>query len=625
VNDFLARLKQRKLVQWALAYVAAAFALIQVVDVVADSYGWPHLVMHFVFGVLALGFVVALVLAWYHGERGAQRVSGPELLLIALALAIGGGLLWHFGRAGSVAGTAKVATTSRGGASAIAALGPDGAQHNPGSTFADSAATAVSSGLPENIAAQAIPAESIAVLPFLNESGNKDQRYFSDGLSEDLITALSQFAGLKVISRDSSFQFRDSKDDSKVIGEKLGVTHLLEGSVQREGDEVRISAALVNAADGSTLWSQHYDRAYKDLFALQDAITKSVAAALQAKLLSTPGVVVQSDRPPSGNLEAYTAFLRGQAATVLGDLCGGKSGALEAFREAIHLDPRYALAYARVSECWVGAFRISHTPAEGLLDAAQARAAVRTALALNPDLAAARIAHAFALYNLDFDWYGAESEYRRALQLAPNDPAAKGGLANVLATLGQLRSAISLQRAALKLNPRNAFGWMALGSMLVGSGQLDAAEQECHTSLALTKGAGFCDWQLVLIEVLRAKAQGAMALARAAPSKGGWRSLAIAAAAQVGSNRAEADAALQQAIAENANENGNYQIADLYALRRDPDNVFKYLNRAWDQRDSGISLLLQDPLVLRYKNDPRFAAFCKKVGLPDTTEAKALP
>jgi serine/threonine-protein kinase len=161
--------------------------------------------------------------------------------------------------------------------------------------------------------------------------------------------------------------------------------------------------------------------------------------------------------------------------------------------------------------------------------------------------------------------------------------------------------------------------------MLAGDGELDAAEQACHTSLELTQNAAFCDWQLALIGVLRGNAQRAMSLARAAPAKGGWRSLAIAAAAQIGSNRAEADAVLQQAIAENANENGNYQIADLYALRRDPDNVFKYLDRAWDQRDSGISLLLQDPLILRYKNDPRFAAFCKKAGLPAATEAKAMP
>jgi len=170
---------------------------------------------------------------------------------------------------------------------------------------------AAASPLPASTAA--IPAKSVAVLPFTNESGKQDEQYFSDGLSDDLITALSQFAGLKVISRNSAFQFRDSHDSSAKIGTLLGVAHILEGSVQRAGDEVRITATLVNAGDGSIVWSQRYDQPYKDLFALQDAITQSVAEALKAKLLTAPGAVLQSDRPPGGNLDAYTAYQQGLA------------------------------------------------------------------------------------------------------------------------------------------------------------------------------------------------------------------------------------------------------------------------------------------------------------------------
>ncbi|MGH8212433.1 MAG: hypothetical protein ACREPP_04275, partial [Rhodanobacteraceae bacterium] len=160
-----------------------------------------------------------------------------------------------------------------------------------------------------NPVSEAVPFKSIAVLPLINASDDKDEQYFSDGLSEDLITALSQFAGMKVISRNSAFQFRGTNDDAKTIGAKLGVAHLLEGTVQRAGDVVRITAELINAADGSTVWSQHYDRPYKDLFKLQDDITQAVADALKAKLLTTPGVAAQSDRPPSGNLDAYDDFL----------------------------------------------------------------------------------------------------------------------------------------------------------------------------------------------------------------------------------------------------------------------------------------------------------------------------
>ncbi len=198
-----------------------------------------------------------------------------------------------------------------------------------------------------------IPAKSVAVLPLANESGENDQQYFSDRLSEDLITALSQFAGLKVINRDSSFQFRDSKDSVQTIGEKLGVAHLLEGTVQRLGDELRISAELVNVADGSTLWSQHYDRPYKDLFALQDDITKAVAGELKAKLLDNGGAVVQSDRPPSGNLAAYNAYLQGEFYHQRENEADLRK-AIAQFSEATRLDPQYVLAYAALSETWTG-------------------------------------------------------------------------------------------------------------------------------------------------------------------------------------------------------------------------------------------------------------------------------
>jgi len=234
MTEFIARLKQRKLVQWALAYVAFAFALIQVLDVVAQRFAWPDQLERILILALAVGFFAVIVLAWYHGERGVQRVSSTEIVILALLLAIGGGLLWRFERSSPSA--VVIASTPPAAALPIAE----------------------------------IPAKSVAVLPLTNESGEKDQQYFSDGLSEDLITALSQFAGLKVINRDSSFRFRDSKESIEEIGGKLGVAHLLEGSVQKLGDQVRISTELVNRKDGSTLWSQHYDRPYKDLFALQD-------------------------------------------------------------------------------------------------------------------------------------------------------------------------------------------------------------------------------------------------------------------------------------------------------------------------------------------------------------------
>lgn len=605
-RGFWRELARRNVVRAAVVYAAAVWALAQGIAQLGPFFGAPAWVVRWFVIAGIVGFPFWVAFAWVY-EITPEGIKRESEVAAGASVARATGRKLDYWIIGILAVAVVLLVTNQ-----------FVLRRDVTSRAEARSAKAIAEALAK------VPTKSIAVLPFLNESGNGDQQYFSDGLSQDLITALSQFAGLKVISRDSAFQFRGSKDTSAQIGAQLGVAQLLEGSVRREGDEVRVSATLVKAADGTIVWSQHYDRPYKDLFALQDAITQAVATALQAKLMTAPDAVLQSDRPPSGNLEAYTAFLQGQAAVVLGDLCGGKSGAIADFREAIHLDPRYALAYARVAECWVGAFRGSHTLAEGQEQIAHAQAAVRTALTLDPDLAAARVAHGFVLYNLDFDWYGAESEYQRALQLAPNDPAAQGGLASVLAALGQLRTAIALQREALKRDPRSAFRWMSLGTMLVGEGQLDAAGQALHRSLELANDVPFIHWQMVVIEVLRGNAQGAMALAREVPVTGGWRSLAVAAAAQFGANRADADAALRRAIARNTNNNGNYQIAELYALRDDPGAMFKYLDLAWDQRDPGIGLLLEDPLILRYKDDPRFAAFCKKVGLPTTTDAVAM-
>ncbi|MES2403096.1 MAG: hypothetical protein V4567_02020 [Pseudomonadota bacterium] len=609
-SGFLTRLKQRKLVQWALAYVAFAFAVIQVLDVIAQRFGWPDQIEKLLILALAIGFVVVLVLAWYHGERGAQKVSGTEIVILALLLAIGGGLLWRFERATPAPGS------------------PDVAQRNPGEATPDSVAGATPSGLravSATAAAQAIPipAKSVAVLPLSNESGDKDQQYFSDGLSEDLITALSQFAGLKVINRDSSFQFRGSKDSVQAIGEKLGVAHLLEGSVQKLGDEVRVSAELVNVSDGSTLWSQHYDRPYKDLFALQDDITRSVAAALKAKLLEGGGAVVQSDRPPSGNLAAYTAYQRGVAYASLGTEAG-QHEAIAQFDHAIRLDPRYARAYVASSGAWGALAGTFDTDAVAVRnDIAQSRAAVDMALQLDPELAAAHEALAGLMEAFDFNWTGALAESKRAVELAPGDSGAKFGLAAIQARLGRVASAVNLDRQALASAPLNALAYFGLGRKLIGLGQLDDAESALRQSIKLAPGASRPYAYLAVIAVLRGDAAAALSAAQKTPP-GYWHDYAVTLALSVGTDRAAADTTLKNMIDKYASTTG-YQIAEIYAVRKDPDNMFKWLDRAVANRDAGVELMLFDPLILRYQNDPRFAAFCKKVGLPTTTDARAMP
>src|SRR5437868_9102125 len=199
MNEFLQRLKQRKLVQWAVAYVAAAFALLQGIDIVAQQFGWPEGVRRGITLAFVVGFFVMLVLAWYHGERGVQRVTGTELLILALLLAIGGGLLWRF---------------------ASIARGPT-EQSFAARTSAESKSE--------------VNAKSVAVLAFANLSDDKGSEYFSDGISEELLTVLQKIPGLHVAARTSAFSFKGKNATAQEIGEKLGVAHLVEGSVRKAG------------------------------------------------------------------------------------------------------------------------------------------------------------------------------------------------------------------------------------------------------------------------------------------------------------------------------------------------------------------------------------------------------
>jgi len=597
MTEFIARLKQRKLVQWALAYIAFAFAMIQVLDVVAQRFAWPDQLERILILALAVGFLVVLVLAWYHGERGAQRISSTEIVILALLLAIGGGLLWRFERAPNAL---AVAAQTRS---------PDVAQRNPGIAIRDASVQAIEA-----------PAKSIAVLPLSNESGEKDQQYFSDGLSEDLINALSQFAGLKVISRNSSFQFRDSKQSSATIGRALGVAHLLEGSVQKLGDQVRISAELVNCKDGSTLWSQHYDRPYKDLFALQDAITKSVADALKAKLLEGGGAVMQSDRPPSGNLAAYNDFLQGRFYAQRQTEADQRK-AITYFTDATRLDPGYALAWAELGSTQAIIAGNYVGGSEAAQAWAKARASVERALSLDPDLAVAHDAYTFILISADHDWRRAAAEAERAHQLAPDK--AYYTLSTVQGALGHAQHAVDLLRHGVLTDPLCARCYDYLARYLPALGEFDAAAQAARKALQINPESYFSRAQLTYIYAMQGNAAAALQAAQQEPPSG-WRDGALAMALQIGGDRAAADAALQTAIAKVSGDSA-YQIAEIYALRRDPDHMFKWLERANQNRDPGIELLLTDPPVLRYKNDPRFAAFCKEVGLPTTTDAKALP
>jgi len=470
-------------------------------------------------------------------------------------------------------------------------------------------------------AVAAISDKSIAVLPFTDMSEKKDQEYFSDGLSEDLITALSQFPGLKVIGRTSSFNFRNSSVDSKTIGAQLEVAHLLEGSVRHAGDMVRVSAELINASDGSTQWSERYDRPYKDLFGLQDDLTRAVGGALKAHLMPRENAsVLQTDRPPSGNLEAYNTVLEGKY-YLARDTDADTRKAIERFTRATQLDPRYAFAWSSLSRAWtdLGGYHVDLAAAPEAYT--QARVAVNTALSLAPDLANAHIARGWLLDMGDLDWRGAEAEYRRAFELAPESGDAAASLARQLAAFGQAGRAIELTQQALATDPLHSrwYGWLAgyLGAL----NRLEEAEVAIRRAIDLQPGGVRLHFVLSEIEIRRGNAQAALAAAKQEPAGSVFRDAALVKALQSGNDRAAADLALKNLLDKGASWDP-YDVAQIYAMRNDADKTFEWLDRAWTYRDPSVHYLPYDPFIRRYKDDPRFIAYRRTVGLPVPGDAE---
>ena len=469
--------------------------------------------------------------------------------------------------------------------------------------------------LPAGTRAFAAPAieRSIAVLPLVNASDDEDQQFFSDGLSESLINALSRFEGLKVIGRTSAFQFRGSKDDTRTIGHKLGVAYLLSGSVQHAGEVVRINAALTRAADGSTLWAEHYDRPYKDLFALQDDIASAVARALQAKLLASGEAAKRDDRPPSGNLEAYSAYLQGLKDWHDLDF----PGAAGFLAKAVQLDPGYAVAWADLSGSWsTAATFLDGDPVVAREHLRQARLAADKALQLAPRLGPAHAARAYLQF-YSFDYQGALAECRRAVRLSPDNGMVLTGCGFTLTGLGKLGEALRLRERLLSIEPLYTVNAFEYARLLTATGRVNEAEKY----LRIAEGLSQPDPYTHMVAALgRGDANAALGFATQAPAD--VRDSLVALATQIGPDRAAADTALANLLKDRAYaESHAYLIAQAYAVRGDAGHAVERLQRA---SPGDLLFLLADPIILNLRNDPRFIAFCKKIGLPPPGESDAL-
>ena len=381
--------------------------------------------------------------------------------------------------------------------------------------------------------------------------------------------------------------------------------------MQHAGDMVRIRAEMVDAHSGAAIWTQQYDRPYRDLFALQDEVTQSIARVLEVKLLPTH-YTRQGDRPASGNLAAYSAFMQAKFQVALSTAAGFQQ-AITLMRQAVAADPGYALAWASLGRYYSS--RATLGMGENAdADYAAAATAINTALQLDPNLAEAHMARAWLLENSRLDLSGAMQEYEKALTLAPASPWVRFNAYGMRALTGQLRGTLEQVRLALQDDPLSATSWSWYSTYLLAAGRTDDAEAAIRKSMQLQPGGVGWWTQVAVINVVRGDADAALNAARNEPA-GVWHEIAQTLALQIGQDRAAADAALQ-ALIKHYGETAPYQIAQAQALRRNPDAMFQWLEHAYAVRDGGIETLLVDPMLMRYRNDPRIAALCQRLGLP---------
>ena len=414
-----ARVKEHKVMQWSLAYAAAAYTLLHGLEMLSEAQEWPHIFVRVLSLVLLLGAPIVATVAWYHGAKGLKRVSGPELAIITILLFIAGGLLWAFGGARD---EKKLAT----------------------SPVASSTPSAVATSVP------AAPRTAVAVLPFANLTGDASKEYLGDGMAEELINTLTKVEGLKVPARTSTFAYKGRNTDIRQIAKDLGVGTVLEGSVRAAGKRLRITAQLINAQDGLHLWSETYDEDFTDIFKLQDKLANAIALALEPKLADA-GASPVTPTLRTQDVEAYDLYLQGWSLVGRVSL-ENEQRAVVYFKQALARDPNFAQAYAGMAEAYAAMMSVVGLP--NLEIYAASEQAARQALALDASLAYPHLALVgIAAGRGQFLEMAAHSQ--AALSLAPNDGYVQINRAAALAGFGRLKDGLTAGQRAYALAPAN--------------------------------------------------------------------------------------------------------------------------------------------------------------------------
>lgn len=547
---FFAELKRRKVIQTALIYVAMAWLLLQVAELLLDMFDVPEWGLRLVFVVLLIGFPFALVLSWMH--RITPHGLKPEL----------------------------EAPTQTAGAPPVPS--------------------------PESSRIPVAPAvHSIAVLPFANMSDDKANEFFSDGLSEELLNLLSRIPGLRVVARTSSFAFKGRAVSAAEIARELNVAHLLEGSVRKAGNRIRIAVQLIRASDSTHVWTRSFDRDLGDIFAVQDEIAAAVVDELELELLGRTAPKV-----PQSDPLAYASYLQGRHFFEMYSSAGFEQ-ALAALKEAIATDPEYSPAWSTLGALyWSGANNSLVPYDEG---ARLAREASSRALAIDPDCAEASslIGVLNVIENRDAE--GGERLIEHAVELEPHNQRVLTRASIIARRRGRLDDAIRYAEHALKGDPLSPNAHANLGFCYYLAGRLDDAEVMRRKVLTLSPSWLSGHYYLGRILLARNDPQRAL-VEMEQESSGVWRPTGLALVNHALGRRGESDAALAELKQKNP-VGIWYQLAEVHAFRGESDDAFAALQRAVETHDSGLTDAATDPLLRNLHPDPRWRIFLQQAGL----------
>jgi serine/threonine protein kinase/Flp pilus assembly protein TadD len=444
---------------------------------------------------------------------------------------------------------------------------------------------------------------SIAVLPFVNMSADPENEFFSDGLTEELLNVLAKNPGLKVTGRTSCFAFKGKQEDLRAIGQKLGVRTLLEGSVRKASNRVRITAQLVNTSDGFHLWSETYDRVIEDIFAVQDEIAQAVSSAMHVTLLGEPS------EKRAVNPEAYALVLRANhSGRLLTD--SGSRTAVELYQQAIDLDPEYAQAWAGLARTHVmnagfgfGDVQVAY---------GEAKKAASRAMELNDRLAEAHEVMGLVRVALEFDFDGAANSFRRAYDLAPNDSRNLSSLSLACMFAADFDEARQLSERSVELDPLNPETLMNHGRLLMWTGELVKARNAYKRALELSPTMAGVHMLYGWTYLLEDKLDKALEITQT-EEVNGYRNCGLAMIYHAKNMKAESDKALEKLLT--LGDQWGFQFACVYAYRGESDKAFEWLEKSRALRDPGIPISKVSPFLKSLHSDPRWPEFLAKLGL----------